>query len=1128
MKFIADFHVHSKYSRATAKNLDLENIYIAGQLKGISVIGTGDFTHPEWFSEIKTKLEPDGVGLYKLKDEIERDCNRLVPKSCRKEVRFILVSEISNIYKKNNKTRKNHNLVFVPDISTAERFNSKLDKIGNIKSDGRPILGLDARDLLEILLETSQNNFLIPAHIWTPWFSLLGSKSGFDSIQECFEDLTEYIFAVETGLSSDPEMNWRVKSLDGLTLISNSDAHSPSKLGREANIFNTGRCFSDIKNTLSTGDSERFLGTFEFFPEEGKYHLDGHRKCNFHSWPGETIQKEGVCPVCGKPMTLGVLYRVEQLADRQEGKKPEKSHPYYSLVPLREVLSELLSVGPNSKKVNMAYHRLLEKFGSELEILYDIPSDSFQSADVPLLGEAIRRIRKKEINIQPGYDGEFGKITVFEPHEKTVLLGQKPLFAVNISLKSRKKNKGTPVLKKEKKNEKRENLSNSKQRGSLVLNSKQKETVFHQGGPLIIVAGPGTGKTLTITHRMAHLIKEKQVHWKNIIALTFTNKAAKEMIERLKKLLPNPKKIPATTTIHSFCMGVLEENHGRGKKIIIDDNERKYFINEAKKRVASAGTRVSTKTRELMDWIVKTKQTGCQPKELSINSEMAIQREFEAVYFAYQELIDLQGLWDYEDLIYDALELLKNDSQARRKIQNRYKYIFVDEYQDLNRGQYQIIKRMASPGDNICVIGDPDQSIYAFRGSDVRYFNRFKREYPDADVVHLSQNYRSTQIILDASQQMMHPKKKKEGYKKLHAARKGENKLHIIESDNEKHEAVIIGQKIERQIGGIGFHSLDFGKIDTGTHKKDRAFSDFAVLYRTTKQGELLAETFIKAGIPCQVASKAEKFYDQGIQAVISYLKILENKGSYIDFERINGIFKLGLGKKTLEIWKKWAFDNRYTLKRAIKNIQTFPVSELKRDQQILFDDFARKLTIMKKESHHLSVKEKIEYIHRMSQGNKKAKPSHTTEEHIKDFIQNAACYGDNTTRFFRELTLRVDTDIYQPESESVTLMTMHTSKGLEFPVVFIAGCEDGLIPYRRQNRDEIEEDEERRLFYVAMTRAKESLYLSFSNNRTIYGKKEKREPSPFLADIENRLLTFDKIEANKKHIKKHRQLNLF
>ena len=424
MKFIADLHIHSHFSRATAKNLDLENIYKAAQLKGITVVGTGDFTHPGWFAEIKEKLVPAEEGLFKLKDEIADKCDQQIPSACRGTVRFMLVSEISSIYKKDNKTRKIHNLVFFPALDPAEKFNSKLDKIGNIKSDGRPILGLDARNLLEILLETSEEAFLIPAHIWTPWFSLLGSKSGFDTLEECFEDLSAYIFAVETGLSSDPAMNWQVSGLDGLTLVSNSDAHSPSKLGREANIFNTDLSYKSIKSALESGNPKRFLGTFEFYPQEGKYHLDGHRKCDIRLWPEKTRKLYNICPVCDKPLTLGVLYRVEELADRPEGRKPTRHHPFYSTIPLVEILSEILKVGPGSKKVMGNYRALLAKLGPEISILNRLKIKTLEKGGIPLLGEAIARMRRAEVEILPGYDGEFGSIKIFNPHEREKLLAQ--------------------------------------------------------------------------------------------------------------------------------------------------------------------------------------------------------------------------------------------------------------------------------------------------------------------------------------------------------------------------------------------------------------------------------------------------------------------------------------------------------------------------------------------------------------------------------------------------------------------------------------------------------------------------------------------------------------------------------
>ena len=418
MRFIADFHIHSHFSRSTAKNLNLENIYIASQLKGITVVGTGDFTHPGWFAEIKEKLIPAEPGLFKLKNNIAKMCDQRVPLSCRGKVRFILVSEISNIYKKNKKTRKNHNLVFLSNFKLVEKFNVKLDKIGNIKSDGRPILGLDARDLLEILLETSDRAFLIPAHIWTPWFSLLGSKSGFDSVEECFEDLSSYIFAVETGLSSDPAMNRKVSFLDGLTLVSNSDAHSPLKIGREANILNTKLSYSSIKKTIKKGDPESFIGTYEFYPEEGKYYIDGHRKCNISFWPEQTRKCDGKCPVCGKPLTLGVLYRVEELSDRQEAKQTEKTQPFFNIIPLTEILSDVLGIGSGSKKVMRNYMTLIKKLGPELTILHDKEKEEINSVGVPLLGEAILRMRQNKIVLSPGYDGVFGKIKIFNHQER--------------------------------------------------------------------------------------------------------------------------------------------------------------------------------------------------------------------------------------------------------------------------------------------------------------------------------------------------------------------------------------------------------------------------------------------------------------------------------------------------------------------------------------------------------------------------------------------------------------------------------------------------------------------------------------------------------------------------------------
>jgi uncharacterized protein (TIGR00375 family) len=424
MQFIADLHIHSKYSRATSKGMSLESIWKWAQLKGITVVGTGDFTHPKWLDGIKDKLEENDYNLLNLNKKYQKD---VIPESCMSDVYFMLTSEISCIYSKRGKVRKIHSIVLVPDFITAAKINAALSKIGNLSSDGRPILGLDAKELLKIVLDISDDAIFIPAHAWTPHFSVFGASSGFDSLEECFEELSPHIFAIETGLSSDPLMNWRLSALDRITLISNSDAHSPSKLGREANIFDTKEIsYNSITNAIKT--RKGFQGTIEFFPEEGKYHYDGHRACGIRLSPEETIKHNYLCPVCGKKVTVGVMHRVEKLADRENGFIPKGSPSFHSIIPLPEIISETLKVGVNTKAVQKMYIHLLEKLGNEFKILMDIPLEDIERAGSPLLKEAISRMRKGNVYIAPGFDGEYGKIRIFEELEKEEIKGQITLF----------------------------------------------------------------------------------------------------------------------------------------------------------------------------------------------------------------------------------------------------------------------------------------------------------------------------------------------------------------------------------------------------------------------------------------------------------------------------------------------------------------------------------------------------------------------------------------------------------------------------------------------------------------------------------------------------------------------------
>ncbi len=1146
MNFIADLHVHSKYSRATAKNLDLENLYIAAQLKGITVVGTGDFTYPQWFEEIQQKLVPAEQGLFRLKDELANECDQQVPRSCRGTVRFILATEISNIYKKNEKTRKNHNLVLVPDLDIAERFSVKLDNIGNIKSDGRPILGLDARDLLETLLGTSDQAILIPAHIWTPWFSMLGSKSGFDSVEECFEDLTPHIFAVETGLSSDPPMNWRVSALDGLTLVSNSDAHSPLNLGREANLFNTELSYAAMRAALNSGDPGHFLGTFEFYPEEGKYHLDGHRKCKVCLRPEKTISHEGKCPQCGKPLTLGVLYRVEQLADRPHGNKPEKHHPYHSIIPLVDILSEIFRVGPKSKKVSQAYFSALDKLGSELNILHYLEPQEIDTAGMPLLGEAVRRMRQKNIEVNPGYDGEYGKVKIFTDDERQQILGQQSLFAVTAGAASgeRKPYQKPAISRKtaepvpaDQQKTARPNLQKKAETANSLaqLNNNQRRAVEHPGGPLMIVAGPGTGKTRTLTHRIAYLIRQRNVAPRNILAVTFTNKAAEEMRLRLQDLLGDDRQMPFVATFHGLCLNVLNELTPPDNIIIADDDDRKKLLSEAIKIVTKKGSRIAQKPRAVLKLIVDAKQHIMDPEDVlnaSIDHLKSENQLFAKIYRTYQDLLSIQGLNDYEDLIFKVVRRFESDPKVCRVYQDRFKHIFVDEYQDLNQGQYRIIRALApaqSSIQDICVIGDPDQSIYGFRGSDTKYFTRFVHDYPQAGVIRLTQNYRSTEAILGASFQVISAHHEQPPDSRTYSQIDGIQTISILEMANEKTEAEAIARTIENLVGGTGFHSIDTGKIDDANISGASSYSDFAVLYRTHAQHRVIADVFDNAGIPFQIASRENALNQPGLPELISYLKVAEGCAAYGDHERVMHAIMPGIWKKSRDAFKNWCYQKRFSLQQGLSNAQRFPVPGLSTANQQTLNYFSNHFEELATILAEMKVAEKLIYLVENTKLSATFESDAGSAHALENLVATAERFDYRTADFVGALALHTDTDVYASRAEKVALMTLHAAKGLEFPIVFISGCEQGYIPFERSNREPPNIEEERRLFYVAMTRAMTRLYFTRAKSRRIYGRLESRPPSPFVTDIEAHLKKDESPRKTKKKKKSdQKQLSLF
>jgi len=400
MEFIADFHVHSKYSRATSKDMDVPHLAKWAKIKGIKLMGTGDFTHHLWLEELKQHLEPLNNGLFTYQD-----------------VNFMLTAEVSSIYSKRGKGYRVHNIIFAPSFKVVDQINSTLSGLGNLASDGRPILGLDAKEIVRIVMDISPDCLVVPAHAWTPWFSVFGSASGFDKIEDCYEEQTKHIYCLETGLSSDPAMNWRLSALDKFSLISNSDSHSPQKIGRESNVFDCQLDYKEIIDVLKKKDPKRFLYTVEFFPEEGKYHFDGHRVCGIRFSPKESKEHKNICPKCNRLLTIGVMNRVDQLADRPAGFVPKNAIPFKSLIPLDEIIADAKGVGKASQQVENEYLGVISKFGTEFEVLSRVPEENLRKSLAPRIAEGIIRVRQGKVKLLPGYDGEYGKIEIFGAEE---------------------------------------------------------------------------------------------------------------------------------------------------------------------------------------------------------------------------------------------------------------------------------------------------------------------------------------------------------------------------------------------------------------------------------------------------------------------------------------------------------------------------------------------------------------------------------------------------------------------------------------------------------------------------------------------------------------------------------------
>jgi DNA helicase-2/ATP-dependent DNA helicase PcrA len=1108
MRFIADLHIHSHYSISTSPQLTPEHLDAWARVKGITVVGTGDFTHPGWLAELKEKLAPAEQGLFRLKEEYrlaggasgglppELPPDLAAPPALAGQgagTRFLLSAEISNIYRKAGRVRKVHNLILAPDFQSAEKIQARLARLANISSDGRPIIGLDSRDLLEIALEASPGIFFIPAHIWTPWFSALGARSGFDSIAECYADLAGHIRAVETGLSSDPPMNWLCSSLDRYTLVSNSDAHSPEKLGREANLFDTDLSYPAIVAALSETGSIRsrdgenagtaagqagFLGTIEFFPQEGKYHFDGHRKCGVRWDPLETLRHGGICPVCGRAVTVGVLSRVAQLADRGTLPAAGSRPAFHSLIPLKEILSELAGVGPQSKKIARSYRALVGKAGSELALLLDLPVPQIGAGGNELLAEAIRRMRSGQVLIEPGYDGQYGRVRLFTPGERKRFGPQELLFlepegesrspaprhallSFDLQAYRRLSEEGLsaaahlPPSTRSGAREKQLRPAAERPLAALGLladlNPEQRRAVTHRTGPALILAGPGTGKTRTLTARIAYLIEKRGVLPEHILAVTFTNKAAAQMQERLAELLGGllvggatsepPGGCARICTFHALGLSILKQHFRRLDRTegfsLGDEEDRTAVLRSLSvpaQRASSFGERISALKREL--------KTAAQIDDL----------ELRELFVRYEQQLRRLDLFDLDDLIYQPVQLLSSDPQLAGEYRRSLPWLLVDEYQDVNLAQYRLIRLLASgPEANLFVIGDPHQAIYGFRGADVRFIEQFVRDWPEATLYDLRRSYRCSDTILRASAQVLSGRGS-EG--RLRGSEEGV-RIRITENRSDRSEAEQVARTIEAMMGGLRFFSLDSEISEGSSSAGIGSLADFAVLCRIGRQMGALEKAFRDHSVPYQRIGELPFFRQEPAKSAVDIIRALAGENPLLE--------------QTLLARRRISSEQLSSLKDRAR--EGGPIAELV-------------AAVMDIEPVRID-----------------------SDELRRRLLELAAAYGEDLAGFVEFLLLGGGADTFQPESERVALMTLHAAKGLEFPCVFIVGCEDGLLPYSLFAGQASDPGEERRLFYVGMTRAKRFLFLSYAARRYLFGREYRLAKSPFLAPIEEKLI---------------------
>lgn len=1114
-------------------------------VKGVHVLGTGDITHPAWRDELREQLvRDDSTGLYRctrktpVVDEIP-----LMDTVQGPEPLFMLQGEISSIYKRHGKVRRVHNLVYFPDFDTADRACALLAGVANLTSDGRPIMGIDCCDLLEMLKDCAPQAHMIPAHVWTPWFALFGSKSGFDSVPDCFGHMSGEIFALETGLSSDPAMNRLWSHLDGYTLISNSDAHSGENLAREVNIFHGKPSYTGIFAALrpkpaivdklstsprhDTDSTPKHLstdkpspdcfygGTVEFFPEEGKYHLDGHRDCNVVLEPHESMALNNICPVCAKPLTIGVLHRILTLADRLHPPAPLgiDGDGFSSLVPLPELLGELLQTGPKSQKVQRYYAKLIGKLGSELNILHHVAeSDLRQHWDA--LGEGIARMRRGEVVRQGGYDGEYGTVRVFSPQEaaalqngrkrETLLDMPSPLITM-----AGKKRAPLPVQSAEK--DAAQSAAQDTEKGAPTALYSPEQLAIIQGddSPVLVAAGPGSGKTRTLVGRIGHLLS-RGISPRRILALTFTRRAATELEERLRAVYTG-ENLPLSDTLHALAFSMWHNTRHSVPDLLSEDMSHRAFV------LAHKGVDVSPS------------QLQCWEKELAYARERGhIPPHLEPCAERYAVYKNLHHWVDYTDLLECCLEQLHNGHGPLP-----WTHVLVDEVQDLSPLQLAVVQALLPPdGTGFFGIGDPDQAIYGFRGAQANSISVLREQWPTLRCVPLSTNYRSAPAIVHCATDLL---RKHQHCGVLTAQGNGPASLHLFSAPHVDSEAQWVAGQIRHLLGDTSHTITDKGaKANSKQNRKTAnkaspplltigaqaeqklprchmprgsyAPADIAVLVRLKSQIPPLHKALERWGIPCAVPEQEGCWHHPLVAIVLQHAaaqehmpaapSASESASAAPQKPQKNG----SLPPCPSHVWR----GGPTALAAYWQDMPPFDA---------LFWQGSAWKALEKLWSTAAGWKGVLTHIH-----------------------------------------LLRDVEMVRHKAERVQIMTLHASKGLEFKAVCIVGLEEGVLPLQRERlygppkeRTEIPamlsssdaaggidsaasrhpaeaRDEERRLLYVGLTRASEVLLCSHVQQRSLYGRTLELGPSSFLRDI---IHHYRQSTLVKKVRKEKRQLSL-